>query len=140
MQTFDVHLYPVARVKFSGVSAETHELAAASAAEQFRAAPDRHMRNCEYADEMQSALVDVVGDEDHVKTREVTLGTGEMLLRVSRREFNTMLASLRFWQRAGNTGDEDEYTIANNTGEDTDRDDALSDVEIDALCERMNCS
>lgn len=76
------------------------------------------------------------GQNDAANTK---TGTDNMALVVSPREFNTILAALRFWQRAGNTPEMEEYTIANDTGEDDGSDDALSDDEIDTLCERLNC-
>ena len=54
-----------------------------------------------------------------------------MNLRVTDREFDTILAALRYWRRR----DDDrmpESEIAAEHGK------PLSDVEIDALCERIN--
>ncbi len=64
--------------------------------------------------------------------------TANYPLSVAPREFNTILAALRFWQRAGNTSDLPEYTIANDGAEETGQDDSLNDDEIDGLCERLN--
>jgi hypothetical protein len=66
-----------------------------------------------------------------------------MLLQVDNREFATILAALRYWQRNGELDREEgsivppaqEYDIATDCGEC----EPLDANEIDELCERMNC-
>jgi hypothetical protein len=63
----------------------------------------------------------------------VTLKTGYLL---TPREFDTVLAALRFWQ-ARIHQPEDILEIAENGREGEDA--ALNADEIDDLCERLNC-
>jgi hypothetical protein len=63
-----------------------------------------------------------------------------MYLNVDHREFATILAGLRYWQRKGIGGATKphclaEYDIASDAGHLQ----PLGELEIDALCERMNC-
>jgi hypothetical protein len=54
-------------------------------------------------------------------------------MQLNSRELGTVLASLRFWQRKGPGAMES--AIADGGGEFA----ALTDTEIDALCENINC-
>ena len=56
-----------------------------------------------------------------------------MQIKISIREFHTILAALRYWQR-GLDEDNDIDHIATNDGDIR----ALDDLEIDELCERIN--
>lgn len=56
-----------------------------------------------------------------------------MKIEISNREFDTILAALRIWQRLGNE-DQPEIDIATNGGESPN----LSVDEIDGLCEELN--
>ena len=58
-----------------------------------------------------------------------------MWININESEHATILAALRFWQRAGNTGNEPENVIATNEGE---LEQPLDTPAIDALCERIN--
>ena len=66
-----------------------------------------------------------------------------MFLQVIDREFATMLAALRYWQRTGewtkdgeeNPNESPEYDIATDGGTRI----PLDDNEIDGLCQRLNC-
>jgi hypothetical protein len=55
-------------------------------------------------------------------------------MKVSAKEVATILAALRDWQR-WHLGQAGEDAIATNDGEF----DPLDDVEIDDLCQRLNC-
>lgn len=57
-----------------------------------------------------------------------------MRIDLTDREFNAVLAGLRFWQRCGNTSDYPEWDIAT----DGSARDPISEDEIDSLCERIN--
>src|SRR5882762_5623527 len=54
----------------------------------------------------------------------------------SDREIGTILAALRYWQREGLMSEGEEQDVATDGG----RFESLSVDEIDALCERVNCS
>ena len=68
-QQFDVHLFPVVRMKVSGVHATSHQAAIEKALEQ----TDLHARlvstGGEYAELLSHFLVDVVGDEQFAQSR-----------------------------------------------------------------------
>jgi hypothetical protein len=57
-----------------------------------------------------------------------------MTYQMDLREIGTVLAALRFWQNGGRHVDEI-YDIASDGGTFT----PLDAVEIDALCQRLNC-
>lgn len=66
---FDVHLYPVVRVKFTDVEADSMEEAIRKVeSERFYGSGVSFQchgaRDCEFADEIPYALVDVQGDEE----------------------------------------------------------------------------
>ena len=68
---FDVHLFPVVRLKISGVQAASHVEAIERALEQVE--PELEGRcaraGVEYAEEISHYLVDVVGDPDFSQSR-----------------------------------------------------------------------
>ena len=63
---YNVTLYPVVRVRFDNVEAETMEKAIDIAENEM---VQRQQLCGEYADEMHYALVDVVGDEEYDQTK-----------------------------------------------------------------------
>lgn len=57
----------------------------------------------------------------------------DIVLKVSEREFDAILAGLRLWQSERERGQEPMMDIATEHGK------ALSSDEVDDLCERINC-
>jgi len=72
-KTFDVHVYPVARVKITGIEAYSHE-AAIKQAEQtdfhelLRNEPKAGSSDIEYAEEIAGFLVDEPDDPEHERS------------------------------------------------------------------------
>ena len=68
-QRFDVHLFPVVRLRVPGVEAESPQAAIEKALEQ----TDLHSRfagdDGEYAEELSHFLVDAAGDEQYEQSR-----------------------------------------------------------------------
>ncbi len=130
---FNVHLYVCVRVKIDGIRAKGHEAAAEIAVAAFH--PEM-LKYGEYAEQIHSALVDVVGDDEHIQTREINLSAvANSSAPTSEIERDTILAALRFWQRKGNSSDLPEYVIFQNGDDDRG---PMDDHDIDALCERIN--
>ena len=67
-----------------------------------------------------------------------------MILRVDKREFATILAALRYWQRRGLCTDGRQGNLIvpapeEDVATDSGTHKPLVPEEIDALCERLNC-
>ena len=75
---------------------------------------------------------------DRARATEIYRNLGKILgdLIISERETATILAALRYWQREGSMSAGYERDIET----DFDRLKPLSAEEVDALCERINCS
>ncbi len=61
---FDVHLFPVVRIKVSGVEATSHVEAVEQAVAQIDLHAECESTNFEYAEELSHFLVDVTGDQE----------------------------------------------------------------------------
>ena len=68
-QTYDVHLFPVVRLKFPRVQAESQTEAIEKAIEGFHSSLPSAFVDAEYADELEYFLVDEVGDEEYERTQ-----------------------------------------------------------------------
>lgn len=69
MPLFNVHLYPSVRVMFPNVEAESHDDALRIAQQLFLQQQTRNANvTGEYADEMNGALIDVVGDDTFIQS------------------------------------------------------------------------
>lgn len=66
MPKYNVHLYAIVRVTFPMIEADSHQEAADKAADQFTPAD---LSRGVYAEEIPSAVVDVVGDHEHRLTK-----------------------------------------------------------------------
>lgn len=73
-------------------------------------------------------------DIEAVTTEVADAIQGLLEQRLSDRELSTVLAALRYWQREGRMSAGHEFDIAENGGEFS----ALTNDEIDELCERLN--
>jgi hypothetical protein len=68
-RTYDVHLFPVVRMKIPGVQAESQTEAIKKAIEGFAFSSPFVFGDAEYADELEFFLVDEVGDEEYERTQ-----------------------------------------------------------------------
>jgi len=71
MKRYDVHIYPVVRVKVSGVEAESQVEAIRKAEEMtdFHRLFDREANGIEYAEDIDCFLADEDGDEEYLNSR-----------------------------------------------------------------------
>ena len=62
---FDVHLFPVVRIKVPGIEATSHIAAIEQAIAQIDLYVECESTNFEYAEELSHFLVDVTGDQEY---------------------------------------------------------------------------
>ena len=92
--TFDVHLFPVVRLKVPGVLASSHVEAVERALEQVGAELQECLASSgvEYAEEISHYLVDVAGDSDYLQSRWFYAAEDPLL---------TFLRRLAAWDESG---------------------------------------